>query len=110
VHKKFKIDGVWHTHINYPKFIELANSGEWKNKTALDYALPTPNWALAGSKEEGFDPLDTRHYRKGKSAEKGEEKKAGKMMLEEKETSEVFYGESEAARAAAATAAAGGGS
>lgn len=32
--------------------------------TALDYAAKTPKWALFGSNERGFDPVDTRFQRK----------------------------------------------
>jgi len=60
-HKKFRIDGVWHTWIDYPKFFELCESG--KEFEALDYSCATPSWALAGAVEEGFDPEDTRHRR-----------------------------------------------
>ncbi|KNH09682.1 hypothetical protein XU18_0367 [Perkinsela sp. CCAP 1560/4] len=52
--KEFKIDGVWHTWINYSKFFELARSGE--PFTSMDYLLPTPDWGVYGSAEKGFDP------------------------------------------------------
>ena len=61
--KKFKIDGWWHTWIDYPKFHALARSG--KTFTTIDYMAPTPHWAVAGAEEEGFDPADKRFYRKG---------------------------------------------
>ena len=32
-----------------------------------DYIAPTPQWGQFGSEEEGFDPVDTRHRRKGKN-------------------------------------------
>lgn len=63
-HKKFKVDGKWRTHIDYDKFHELIESGEWKNASCLDFALETPHWAVTGAKEEGFDPKETRHFRK----------------------------------------------
>ena len=61
--KKFKIDDVWHTWIDYPKFHSLVRSG--KPFTAMDYLAPTPHWAVAGAEEAGFDPVDKRFYRKG---------------------------------------------
>ncbi|KAG5419867.1 YPO7 [Candida metapsilosis] len=61
-HEKFKIDGVWHTHIDYPKFFELLESGQ--DFVDIDYIKPTPEWAVWGSKEAGFNPVDTRWDRK----------------------------------------------
>ena len=29
-----------------------------------DYAVPAPPWALFGAAEDGFDPVDTRVYKK----------------------------------------------
>lgn len=31
---------------------------------AADYMAKTPSWAVIGSEERGFDPQETRHYRK----------------------------------------------
>lgn len=62
--KKFRIDGKWHTWIDYDKFHELAMSG--RPFDGLEYSQVTPDWALFGSKEEGFDPVDTRVYTKGR--------------------------------------------
>jgi len=59
-HKRFKVDGQWHTWIDYDRFHELVNSEE--DFDALDYMAPTPNWALYGSDEAGFDPKETRVY------------------------------------------------
>lgn len=59
-HKKFKIDGRWHTWIDYDRFHDLVNSGN--DFDALDYVAPTPEWALYGSEEAGFDPKETRVY------------------------------------------------
>ncbi|KAJ2961781.1 hypothetical protein NQZ79_g3031 [Umbelopsis isabellina] len=61
----FKIDGEWYTHIDYPKFFELLESGKPFN--SLDYVAKTPSWALFGAPEAGFDPNETRFYRKGKN-------------------------------------------
>lgn len=69
-HKKFKKKGKWHTHIDYDKFLEYVNSGEWKNKTSIDYCVETPEWAVFGAKEQGFDPKDKRWYRNKKGDKK----------------------------------------
>ncbi|KAH0569247.1 hypothetical protein GP486_000003 [Trichoglossum hirsutum] len=54
----------WHTIIDYSKFFELLESG--KEFTPEDYiGQPTPEWANWGN--GGFDPADTRVYRKGKN-------------------------------------------
>ncbi|XP_075374062.1 S-adenosyl-L-methionine-dependent tRNA 4-demethylwyosine synthase TYW1-like isoform X1 [Mycteria americana] len=70
-HKKFKINGEWCTWINYDRFQELVQeherSGGSKTFTAADYAAKTPHWALFGSRERGFDPLDIRYQRKNKA-------------------------------------------
>ncbi|NXK45410.1 TYW1 synthase, partial [Chauna torquata] len=70
-HKKFKIDGEWCTWINYERFQELVREHERsrgsKTFTAADYAARTPRWALFGSSERGFDPLDVRYQRKNKA-------------------------------------------
>lgn len=55
---RFKIDGAWHTWIDFPKFIELANSGQ--PFTSVDYRAPTPHWAVYGAFEKGFNPIETR--------------------------------------------------
>jgi len=71
-HKDFKIDGKWHTWIDYERFHELVASGQPFG--SLDYAAPTPEWAVFGHSQRGFDPIDTRHFRKGKKeGEEGEE-------------------------------------
>ncbi|XP_067119220.1 S-adenosyl-L-methionine-dependent tRNA 4-demethylwyosine synthase TYW1-like isoform X2 [Centruroides vittatus] len=69
-HKKFKINGEWRTWIDYEKFHKLIrryyeSNGE-ETFTSLDYMLPTPNWAIIGAKERGFDPVETRFLRKSK--------------------------------------------
>ncbi|KAI9781655.1 MAG: hypothetical protein M1839_005872 [Geoglossum umbratile] len=61
---RFHINGKWHTLINYTKFFELLESGE--AFAPEDYiGPPTPEWANWGN--GGFDPADTRVYRKGKN-------------------------------------------
>lgn len=57
----FKINGKWYTHIDYPRFFELLESG--KEFGPLDYISETPDWAYWGSEEAGFNPVDVRHYR-----------------------------------------------
>lgn len=64
--ERFRVDGKWHTHIDYQKFFELLEErgvdGDW---TPEDYmGPPTPEWALWGN--GGFDPRDDRVDRKGK--------------------------------------------
>jgi len=56
---RYLIDGRWHTHIDYERFHDLVASGQ--PFTAADYCAPTPEWALAGSEEAGFNPTQTRH-------------------------------------------------
>ncbi|MEE6469790.1 hypothetical protein FKM82_008767 [Ascaphus truei] len=70
-HKKFKIDGEWWTWIDYERFQELIRthreSGGRQLFTALDYVAKTPEWALFGSRQRGFDPVETRFQRKNKT-------------------------------------------
>ncbi|XP_070572971.1 S-adenosyl-L-methionine-dependent tRNA 4-demethylwyosine synthase TYW1-like [Ptychodera flava] len=66
--KKFCVDGVWHTWIDYDRFHHLIqrcdeSSGE-EVFTAVDYMAKTPSWAVFGSDEHGFDPVETRFHRK----------------------------------------------
>ncbi|KAG0259879.1 S-adenosyl-L-methionine-dependent tRNA 4-demethylwyosine synthase [Mortierella polycephala] len=61
---KFKKGDKWYTHIDYDKFFELVESG--KKFTSLDYMAETPTWAYFGAPEGGFDPEETRYFRKTK--------------------------------------------
>ncbi|OZJ03103.1 hypothetical protein BZG36_03365 [Bifiguratus adelaidae] len=61
---RFKKDGEWYTHIDYEKFFQLVESN--KAFTALDFMAKTPDWAVFGVAEGGFDPEETRWYRKQK--------------------------------------------
>ncbi|CUG02006.1 Hypothetical protein, putative [Bodo saltans] len=69
--KQFKINGVWHTWIDYPKFFELIEYPKFfeliesgrTDFTSLEYAAPTPAWAIFQSQEHGFDPKEVRHRR-----------------------------------------------
>lgn len=72
--RKFYRDGDWYTWIDYERFHELVQSG--KPFTSLDYVAKTAPWAIVGSKEQGFDPAEERHFRKhkeGKLEQKYEE-------------------------------------
>ncbi|KAF8819793.1 radical SAM domain-containing protein [Cardiosporidium cionae] len=68
--KCFKLNGQWHTWIDYDKFHELV-SEKGRQFSALDYCAPTPNWALFSSIERGFDPAEKRVYTKGKFKNSG---------------------------------------
>lgn len=59
---KFKKDDKWYTWIDYEKFFQLIKSRV--NFTSLDYMAETPDWALFGSTEGGFDPEHMRWIRK----------------------------------------------
>ncbi|XP_069920599.1 S-adenosyl-L-methionine-dependent tRNA 4-demethylwyosine synthase TYW1 isoform X2 [Oryctolagus cuniculus] len=69
-HKRFKVDGEWWTWIDYGRFQELIqayeDSGGSETFSAQDYMAKTPQWALFGASERGFDPKDTRYQRKNK--------------------------------------------
>ena len=59
----------WRTWIDYDKFQRLAaKNAEDPTFTfgVEDYLEDTPEWALSGAEEEGFDPTDTRHRKKKK--------------------------------------------
>ena len=56
--KDYKIDGEWHTWIDYEKFQDLVAKGE--PFEAKDYICKTPEWSVFGAKEGGFDPNQTR--------------------------------------------------
>jgi tRNA wybutosine-synthesizing protein 1 len=60
-HKKFFVQGQWHTWIDYERFHDLVASGA--SFTSLDYMAPTPDWAVPGAVEEGFDPADKRFHK-----------------------------------------------
>ena len=59
----------WRTWIDYDKFQELAakHAADPSFKFGVgDYIADTPDWAVFGAYEEGFDPTDNRHRRKKK--------------------------------------------
>ncbi|KAG0623009.1 hypothetical protein M758_3G141600 [Ceratodon purpureus] len=55
---KFKVNGKWHTWIDYEKFQDLVASG--KPFGSEDYMALTPSWSVYGATEGGFDPNETR--------------------------------------------------
>lgn len=65
---QFFKDGEWWTWIDYDKYDELAAkfkaSGGQATFTSADYMARTPSWAVVGAQEKGFDPSDTRFFRK----------------------------------------------
>ncbi|KAJ8280787.1 hypothetical protein GJAV_G00058970 [Gymnothorax javanicus] len=70
-HHKFKVKGEWWTWIDYERFHELiqgfTESGGTKTFSSQDYMARTPDWAMFGARERGFDPADTRFQRKSKT-------------------------------------------
>lgn len=59
----------WRTWIDYDKFQKLAarySEDPSCTFTVNDYTAETPEWALFGSEEEGFDPTDQRHRKNTK--------------------------------------------
>lgn len=68
--KKFKVNGKWCTWIDYDKFHLLMKKYDESKGieifSSLDYICPTPEWAVIGAKERGFDPKETRFFRKSK--------------------------------------------
>jgi tRNA wybutosine-synthesizing protein 1 len=66
----FQREGRWWTNIDYPKFFDLfarwEASGGAETFSSADYLLPTPDWAVYGSVEAGFDPEEVRKYRHAK--------------------------------------------
>jgi len=65
---QFLVDGEWNTWIDYTKFHELYRNFHENGATftSMDYMAPTPHWAVLGSRHQGFDPQDTRWFRKTK--------------------------------------------
>ena len=60
-------DGVWNTWIDYDRFADLALSGR-SDFTPEEYWAPTPDWAVYGSDERGFDPEQVRHHHRASKA------------------------------------------
>lgn len=79
-HDKFKINGKWHTHIDYPKFFQMLEEG--REFCDMDYVKETPDWAVWGSEEAGFNPNDTRFDRKADKLRKKQEREAKAEVIE----------------------------
>ncbi|KAK7927736.1 wyosine base formation [Apiospora marii] len=66
---RFRVDGKWHTRIDYQRFFELLEErgadGDWTPEEYMGEA--TPEWATWGN--GGFDPRDERVDRKGRKIE-----------------------------------------
>ncbi|KAG8344121.1 putative Radical SAM superfamily Wyosine base formation [Trypanosoma vivax] len=59
--KRFKIDGQWHTWIDFEKFNAMVLDASRCAEIAADnYLFPTPEWALVNGNTEGFDPSQSR--------------------------------------------------
>lgn len=58
--KRFLVEGSWKTWIDFERFADI-----WQREdvSALDYAAPTPEWALYGSPGQGFAPTEVRKVR-----------------------------------------------
>ncbi|KAL2200702.1 hypothetical protein P885DRAFT_57568 [Corynascus similis CBS 632.67] len=67
--ERFKVDGKWHTLIDYDRFFELLEEkGPDGDFSPEDYmGPPTPEWATWGN--GGFDPRDQRVDKKGRPIE-----------------------------------------
>eukprot|EP00088_Acartia_fossae_P055566 TRINITY_DN64489_c0_g1_i1.p1 TRINITY_DN64489_c0_g1~~TRINITY_DN64489_c0_g1_i1.p1 ORF type:complete len:315 (-),score=8.47 TRINITY_DN64489_c0_g1_i1:108-923(-) len=61
--KKFKKHDGWYTHIDYEKFNQLVRENR-TDFSSEDYMKKTPDWAIVGAREKGFNPEDKRHLRK----------------------------------------------
>lgn len=71
-------DNKWYTHIDYPRFFELVESGE--AFSPADYTAETPDWAYFG--EGGFNPEDVR-VRRNKKADREKEEVALRNGIEQ---------------------------
>lgn len=70
--ERFKVDGKWHTRIDYDRFFECLETG--KGFRPEDYmGMETPEWATWGN--GGFDPRDERVDRKGRPKQLAGDKK-----------------------------------
>ena len=60
--KKFYQNGKWHTWIDFDRFHDLVHKYEHDGTEfdSTDYMVETPQWALKGSEEQGFDPVEVR--------------------------------------------------
>lgn len=69
--KKFKVNERWYTWIDYPKFHALIKKYECSHGQAtfssVDYMAETPEWGVFGDHHRGFDPNETRWFRKNRN-------------------------------------------
>lgn len=79
-HTKFKVNGKWNTHIDYAKFFQLIEQGV--DFVDTDYICETPEWAVWGANEGGFNPEDTKWDRKA-------EKLKNKQLREQAQAAET---------------------
>lgn len=63
---RFKVNGKWHTRIDYQRFFELLEQEKEDGTpfTPEDYMMETEEWAYFGN--GGFNPEDERWYRKNR--------------------------------------------
>jgi tRNA wybutosine-synthesizing protein 1 len=71
-------DNKWYTHIDYPRFFELLESG--KLFSPADYTAETPEWAYFG--QGGFNPEDVR-VKRNKKADRDKEEMALQEGIEQ---------------------------
>lgn len=69
--ERFRVDGKWHTRIDYDRFFELLEREEKEGIPFRpeDYMKETEEWALWGN--GGFNPNDERVDRKGRKLQNG---------------------------------------
>src|SRR3989338_7695696 len=84
VKKKFKIDGVWHTWIDFPKWHELVNSGQ--EFTSMDFLKRTPQTGISG--RGTIDRMNPR-------MQKVEQKETESAVFVDEKTKEMEFYESE---------------
>jgi len=74
-HKRFFVDGRWCTWIDYEKYHKLMKQFTESNGEKvfydIDYMAPTPEWAVFGDQNRGFDPAETRWMRNKKKYSSG---------------------------------------
>ena len=80
--KELKVNGVWHTHIDYDKFFELLESGH--GFSYVDYMAPTPSWAVTGAREQGFNPKETKFVKERHKSKSKAQKLAKSEILQAK--------------------------
>lgn len=108
-HTKFRINGRWHTWIDYDRFNhvrgmetlssqKLASSPSFFMPTAswqlalsgdrfgpLDYAAETPAWAAYDDARKGFDPVEQRFHRSGRKPRPTRRRSDGSAVVDKDE-------------------------